>query len=101
MSITEDSQAVEGPLPILVRRASTRCSILEKLHDLARVGVAPDLRFLEYRNAVGDDLESAAARLDQIDLRVGEAVANLGRQTDGPGFVASHRAVFNRDRHGR
>jgi hypothetical protein len=63
--------------------------------------VSFDLRFLEHGCPVGDDLEAPAARWNQLDLGIREPLTNLGRQPDGPRFVASHRAVFNGDSHER
>ena len=58
-----------------------------------------ELRFLEDRLAVGDHLEPPLARRDQLDDDSGKVLAKLGRQTDGPRFVVSHRAVFDLDFH--
>ena len=55
--------------------------------------------FREDAAAVHLDLEGAARRLDQLDLRLGEGLVNLGRQTGGPGLVVSDDAVFDRDTH--
>src|SRR6185312_11476076 len=74
---------------------------VEQRDDLARCCVAAEFRLLEYRFSIGRDLESPAARRDELDRGVRQVAANLGRQTGGPRFVVSHRAVFNRDRHRR
>ena len=76
-------------------------SRLEERHDLARTGMPAQLRLLEHRCAIGEDLEAATARPIQLDFCVRKTRTNLGRQTGGPRFVVSHRAVFDRDVHGR
>jgi hypothetical protein len=63
--------------------------------------VAARLRFLEDRRTVPYDLEASAARWNQRDLGVWKTLSDLGRQTDGPGLVASDGAVLDRDFHGR
>ena len=50
--------------------------------------------------AVHLHLEDAAGGLDELHIRVGKRVANLGRQTGGPRFVVSDDAVLDRDLHG-
>jgi hypothetical protein len=75
--------------------------LLEQPNHLAGRGVPFDLRFLEHRHPVGNDLEPPAARRHELDLRIREPLTNLGRQPDGPRLVASHRAVFNGDCHER
>ena len=59
----------------------------------------PNLGFLEYCFAVGDDLEAAAARWNELDCRVREPPLDLGRQPGGPRFVASEGAVLDCDAH--
>ena len=82
------------------RRSLATLRRFERFDDLSRLGVAPDLRFLEYRPAVGNDFEASAARWNQRDVGIGKPLTNLRRQTGGASFVASHRAVFDRDSHG-
>lgn len=72
---------------------------LQQADDFARRCVAMGFRLLEYRHAVGRDLEPPAARRHEIHARIRKPLSNLGRQPDGPRFVASHRAVFDRDAH--
>ena len=60
-----------------------------------------DLRFLEDGLAIADDLEAAAARWDQLHVRLGKACLDLSRQTGGSWMVASDSAVFDADFHGR
>jgi hypothetical protein len=49
--------------------------------------------------AVHFDLENAAGRLDELDLRLRKGLADLGRQTGGPGLIVSDDAEFDRDAH--
>jgi hypothetical protein len=44
-------------------------------------------------------LEHAARRLNQLHVSVGVGLADLGRQTGGPGLVVSDDAVFDGDAH--
>jgi hypothetical protein len=76
------------------------CPSVEQANDLSRTGVPPEFRFLEYRHAVRDDLESSASRRDQFDARLRKPLTKLSRQPDGSRFVISHRAIFDRDVHG-
>lgn len=43
-----------------------------------------------------DDFEHAATAFDQLDIDIVERIFELGLQTEGPGFVVSHNAVFDR-----
>jgi hypothetical protein len=61
--------------------------------------MAMQLGFLEQGDSVLRDLESTARAGYQGDLGIGELLADLGRQTGGPGLVASNGAVFDRDLH--
>jgi hypothetical protein len=79
---------------------SVAASIAKQPYDFSRLRVALQLRLLEHRLPIAHDLEAAAARRNQLDLRLGKLVSNLGRQTDGPRFVVSNRAVLDRDLHG-
>jgi len=72
---------------------------LKQAGDLARLRVPSELRLLEDRLTVARDLEPSAARGLELDGGVGEEAAKLGRQTDGPRFVASNRAVLDLDIH--
>src|SRR6266705_2842132 len=45
--------------------------------------------------AVHFDVEDPAGGLDELDLRVREGAADLGRQTGGPRFVVSNDAVLD------
>ena len=58
-----------------------------------------EFRFFEYGMAVRGDLEPSAPRRRQLDLGIRKSFSNLSRQTDGPRFVVSHHAVFDRDFH--
>lgn len=61
--------------------------------------MTPQLRFLEDRNAVARDLEAPAARRLEGDGRLWKYLPEFGRQTGGPRFVASNRAVLDLDVH--
>ena len=61
--------------------------------------MASELGLFEYRLPVALDLETAAARRNQLDVGSRKRIANLGRQTGGPRLVASDGAVLDRDRH--
>ena len=74
-------------------------SVLQQPDDLAGVGVAMKLRFLEDRNTVSRDLEAAPSRRDQLDLDVRPSLSQLRRQPGGAWLVVSKRAVFDRDFH--
>jgi hypothetical protein len=53
----------------------------------------------EHAAPIDLDLEHATRRLDQLDVSVRVVLADLGRQTGGPGLVVSDDAVFDRDAH--
>jgi hypothetical protein len=74
---------------------------LEQAKYFTGPSVAVELRFLEDRGAVAMHLETSAFRRNERDLGLGKLGANLGRQTDGPWFVVSKRAVFDGNGHGR
>jgi hypothetical protein len=44
--------------------------------------------------------EHAARRFDQLDLRIREGAADLGRQTGGPRLVVSNDAILDVYAHG-
>lgn len=58
-----------------------------------------EFRLLEDQLTVARDLEPTAARWLELDVDTGETRAKLGRQTGGPRFVASNRAVLDFDFH--
>jgi hypothetical protein len=61
----------------------------------------PLQRFLrKHPSAVHFHLEDAAGRFDELDFRVRKGLADLGRQTGGPGLIVSDDAEFNGDAHG-
>jgi len=62
-------------------------SRFEELHDLTRMRVSVHSRLLEHRRSIDDHFESSAPRRHQLDCRIREPTANLGRQTGGPRFV--------------
>jgi hypothetical protein len=74
-------------------------SILQQLEYFPRPRVPIQLRLLEDRRAVTVHLEASATRRQQSDFGLGIRGTNLGRQTDGPGFVVSERAVLDADLH--
>jgi hypothetical protein len=74
-------------------------SAFQERGDFAGPGVPPELRFLEDRRAVARDLEAPATRRLERDVRAGKLLLQLGRQTDGPWFVASNGAVLDFDVH--
>ena len=55
--------------------------------------------FLEDGHTIPHDLESPSLAGREHHARAGKVFRDLGRQTDGPGFVLSKRAVFDRDIH--
>jgi hypothetical protein len=57
------------------------------------------LGLFEDHFAIEADLEATAGGRDQLDIRVRMCFPNLGRQTGGPGFVVSKRAIFDGDFH--
>jgi hypothetical protein len=71
----------------------------DELKHFARLCMAVQLRFLKDRLAVEDYFEAAAGARDQRDVRIRMFSSNLGRQTGGPGFVVSKRAVFDCNGH--
>ena len=73
--------------------------VLQQPDDLARVGMAVQLRLLEDRNTVTDDLEASASRRDQLDLGVGPPLFQLRRQPGSAWLVVSKRTVFDGDFH--
>jgi hypothetical protein len=68
----------------------------QRVHDPFFVGEFAGLKFRVDEVAVDGDLETAAFRRDEFEifdlLFVGDEKS--GRQTDGLGFVVSHRAIF-------
>jgi hypothetical protein len=72
---------------------------LQHRDDFAGPGVTIEFRLLEDRRAITMHLEAAAAGWNQRDVGILELPLDLGRQTDGPRFVVSKRAVLDRDRH--
>jgi hypothetical protein len=57
------------------------------------------LRFLEHGNSVAMDLEPPTAGRKQLDGRCRIDRPKLGRQTGGPRFVVSDRAILDGDLH--
>src|SRR5688572_32547670 len=73
----------------------------QQMENLAGLGVASKPRLLKDGLSVARHFEPPAARRYQLDLCRGKLLTNRGRQTDGPGFVVSYRAVFDGNAHGR
>ncbi len=80
-------------------RVTASLQPLEASNDLTGLSVTPDLRLLEDRSAVSDNLEPPATRRHEFDLRVGKPLLDLGRQPGSPRFVVSDGAVFDGDFH--
>jgi hypothetical protein len=57
--------------------------------------MAAELALGKHQVTVEHHLEDTTRRLDQLHLRVGIGLVNLGRQTGGPWLVASNTAVFD------
>src|SRR5688572_30002881 len=73
----------------------------QQMENLAGLGVTSQLGLLKDGLAVVHDFEPPTARRYHLDLCGGKLLTNRGRQTDGPGFVVSYRAVFDRNAHCR
>ena len=61
--------------------------------------MAADFDLGKHQVTVEYHLEDATRGLDQLHVRVGIRLVNLGRQTGGPWLVASNTAVFDRYPH--
>jgi hypothetical protein len=72
----------------------------QQSHDFPGLGVAFECLLGEDAAAVQFDLEHAARRLDQPDLRLRERRANLGRQTGSPRLIVSDDAELDGHAHG-
>src|SRR5689334_24637675 len=68
---------------------------LDQAEDLAGLRVTPELLLREEERVVEAHLEDAATGRDHPHLGVGPPLPQRGRQTDGPWFVVSDRAVFD------
>src|SRR5687767_10306546 len=86
-----------GYVPISPARLFPIFAPPQKVDNLPRPGMAFGLRLLEDGAAVAVHLEAPLARGDQRHIGTRIFRTNLGRQTDGPRFVVSKRAVFDRD----
>src|SRR5439155_18492691 len=80
-----------GASPPPVEIARRIASFGEQFENLSGFRVAIQLRFLENRGPVANDLETTLARRYELDVGVGILLADLGRQTDGSGLVVSNR----------
>jgi hypothetical protein len=85
----------QSPFPILHSLFSTLAALREQLQDFSGARMPIELRLLEDGSAVAQDFEAALARRNHLDLGGGIRCADLGRQTDGPRFVVSKRAVLD------
>ena len=84
-----------SPPPVeMAMRMSARAP--DQLHDLSRLGVAPEGLLREHQLAVHRHLEDAAGGGHQPDLGVGKRLLQLSRQTGGSGLVVSDDAVLDR-----
>jgi hypothetical protein len=79
--------------------SDSRFSSLEKRNDLTRPRMPIEFGLLENGLAVPMDLKAPAARRNERHHGIAELSLDLGRQTDGPRFVASKRAVLDGDFH--
>ena len=70
----------------------------QSLNDLGSVREAAFAVLGKYHNAVGCNIEDAAATLDKFRLHF-EFLKNIGRQTGGARQIISTRAIFDRDMH--
>jgi hypothetical protein len=74
--------------------------LFEERDYFSRFCMTPRLRLLVNRDAVAQNLETSSLRRDELNRRNRKSFANLGRQTGGPRFVVSERAVLDGDFHG-
>lgn len=61
--------------------------------------MTPERALGEDQHTVPDDFERTTTPLQQLDGCVRISLANLGRQTGGPGLVVSNDAVADCDMH--
>jgi hypothetical protein len=83
-------------------RSSTRRRrrlLLHQPQHFAGLRMASQGLLREDATPVDLHLEHAARRLNQLHVSVGVGLADLGRQTGGPGLVVSDDAVFDGDAH--
>ena len=73
----------------------------EQRYDLAQLGVATGLLLAEHQPAVCYDLEDATGPGNQLHLDPRNVLSEFSRHTGGPGFIASHHTIGNRDLHER
>jgi hypothetical protein len=69
------------------------------LHDLSRLGVAAERALGKDEIAVHRDLEHAAGRRHQAELRVREQLLQLSRQTGGSRLIVSDDTILYDDAH--
>jgi hypothetical protein len=73
----------------------------EQLDHLAPLRVATQRLLGKHQLPVHHDLEYPAGGRDQLDLRLGKRLLDLGRQTGGPRLIVSDDAVLDGDLHAR
>jgi len=73
--------------------------LAQQPHDLTLIGVSFQRLLGEHAAAVHLHFEHSAGGLDELDLRLREGLADLGRQTGGPWLVVSDDAEFDGDAH--
>jgi hypothetical protein len=71
----------------------------DQLGDFTRPRVAAGFRFFEDRSTIHQDLESSAARRNQLEFGGRVEISELSRQTGSSRLVVSNRAVFDSDIH--
>ena len=72
---------------------------LQQRDDLAGCCMPSKLRLLKDRNTVPAHFKTTTGTRVQRDLCIRKTARQLGRQTGGPGFVVSNRAVFDGNVH--
>lgn len=77
-----------------------RFPLFHERDDLTGPRVSIEFRLLEDGNTIPMHLKPAAARRHELHDGIAELALDIGRQTDGPRFVVSNRAVLDRDIHG-
>jgi hypothetical protein len=79
--------------------STRRVGLLEEAQNLAGRGMPAERLLGEHLAPVHLDLEHASRRLDELHCCLRVRLADLGRQTGGPGFVVSNDAVFDHYAH--
>lgn len=90
------------PVEMATRMSNRPLSAADTLHELQNltlVGVPAQLLLGKHEPAVDRNLEQSPGCLDQAHLGIWILLANLGRQTGGPGLVVSDDAILYRHLH--